>query len=421
MAKITFKKMTLDARKDGVEQAERLARRFVDAKGRLTERDTGRAINRSASSTSRHVQRLAKIMLTGRWKEDISQFVRTKKGYLKDGRQRCLAFIEAAKINPSLKISFWMKDGIEDKDAYAISSNSRGQSARDLSEANGLEKTHGSIAKYILNRGLSSKAIFIAEESLETAENWKREMSLVQTALNGAPRIATAPVIAALVRALINTRRKKDVLRFCEILTGGIPNPKRPWEANAYSLARTLLSKVAHNNEDCFRTYRLTEAGFDQFINRVKIHPSDSIRIASKELYPLPGEAVQDAGSKPVMLVPVVGTAGKLIGQTIDRILKGGNVPLHGVAYKRIPPRTKICLFVPAQKRIIGTGIVQKVGMNVKHVLEMTLSKIEPKSADITIDKLFNLSIAQKRMPDLQRMSKEITKINESDVKVLVG
>lgn len=85
--------------------------------------------NRRATETT--YRKYARDMLAGRWIDTGVPIVRrASDGRIIDGGNRIAAVIEAGKVDPSIKVSFTVAEGVPD-DAFAVIDTGRGRSARD--------------------------------------------------------------------------------------------------------------------------------------------------------------------------------------------------------------------------------------------------------------------------------------------------
>jgi hypothetical protein len=427
MPKNPFKLLVLDARNGGVEKARQLCRRFIDKKGRPTEDDTGIAINRKSSPL--HVQRLARKMITGRWKDCSSPFAQTKKGYLKQGRHRCLAFIEAAKVVPDLKLKFWIQTGIPDESAYAYKADEKAESISDRWVADGQKHAkHAAISRFILFKGCSPVNRIITEDVRDFASAHQKDICRIESLLQGKEKVSAAHIVAPITRAFLSTRKAREIARFCAILVGEIPNIKKcPWEKTVYLLREIILVTPSRCTMNLVYLYRVTEAVLQLFLE--KAPPPEKIRPAKGELFLLPGDTVFSPGEKPAFLVPLLGTGGRAIEKTISNFLTKGVIPIKGLKFGRLQRNSKLLVFVPnhsgrsspsTRDNLLATAVFSKVQHNEEEDMpEMIAKEVKKISGHITADKLYDLSIAQRKLLDFKRMASEITKIHPKDIEIL--
>jgi hypothetical protein len=399
--------ITLDAANGGVRWAQELLKKSEGS-------------NRSLRSS--HVQKLAKIMLGGRWQSDASSsFVITKSGMLKEGQHRLRAFIEAAKVNPKLIISFWLRSGVPDEQAYAVQANAAAHSFADMLESNNLNGQNGPILKLIMNRGMSigAKAAVSAEAILNRGRQLDAVINQVRGMVADKKMIKTAPVLAAITRALINTSKRKEIERFCKILTHEeIPSMNAPWERWPLMLSDHLMTESSRNCQEVLASYRKTQAALQMFLERAE--PSDRVRPARAELFPLAGDTQADNTKLgTAYLIPVRGR-GPRNGQTIiQEAIQKKVIALPEVLAQRMLPNTPVCLLDQGSRRVAAVGILKRSATNVKQALELTFSQLKATTGPEITTKLIDLSVSHRRFPEVDRMMREVTRITEGDVEIL--
>lgn len=448
---ISYDELTLDASKDGVQKAEQLAARFVDKKGRLlTDAQIGdggavETINRE--SVRKQVLKLMRIMLRGvnvplGWQEKGSEeLVMTESGYLKDGRHRMLAFIEAAKVNPALKITFILKKGVPDDEAAAVNINRQPQSLRDIASANGYVKFNASVSKFIYNRGMGNSRSLPDEDVLEMLRQWDSSINEVKANLteeNGNPKlkVGTAQVVAAITRGFLSAHIRPDgtinpdakkmqqarnaIMRFCEVLGGAMPDKGKPEECHPYGLSKIFLSRNGSQKVvECKRDYDTAEFALQMYLEKA---PSCDIKMARRELFPLPGEASPIKKGNIAYLIPVASRGRTTMEDMAEKMMETGQIFLDSLNFKRIKARSAVCVYLPRGGKVFAVGRAGKVEMVAGSPALKINGLVRVKEMpEITPAKLIQLSLSERgRVPEVEKLAKQATKLYDSDISILV-
>ena len=397
---VKFKKITLDAAKDGVAIANRLL-----------------SVMMNRTPGPKHVKELANLMLGGHWKTNGStEIVVTNTGKLVEGQHRLLAFIEAAQHNPNLKVSFWLKTGVPDEESYATQANIKHWTCGDMLEREGMDKTIGGVVKLILSKGSSSVCRSTHETILQKAKEWAGTIERVRNDIEDASRIKTAAVIAAIVRALIVTKRATAIRRFCEILSGesAAKSPVERWARQLYK-DLNASARAPRNHDEVLRSYQKTEAALFGFLEGTPCYERQ-IRAARKEMFTLPGEIIFVPNDRtPRFLTSIRGAGKRTSAEAIKAVLADKVVSLQGKIQRRIPSGAKLALVTLADRRLVVVatvkGVVTSPTTGVQKLALLNATAVTPPK-EIDFSKLSSYP----RVPDI---SKEIVPITASDMENL--
>jgi len=408
---ISFKKIVLDASKDGVAIAQSI-------------------LAKSANRTSRpgQVSVLARIMLEGRWKGEGSNVMTfDDRGHLRAGEHRIRAFIVAAGVNPKLKIHIWARYGVPEDQAYASQCNEVPFTAGDALEFCGEDKTNGGIIKLVESRGYSW-CKYVHEDVVDAAKRYGEIIKLIKERIKARKKIKTAPVIAALVRGILSTGKREEVLRFCDVMSEG--QVKTGAEKWAIRLSQVLSEEKVRKQKEVLRSYQRTEAALAAYLDGKSCNV-EKVRPASRELFLLKNEKDAKATDNTPRFLISLHRSGISNEELVKRILTEKQVSLYGLIHRRIPSGSKVVVAVSSGKgasgrlpdrkiALFGTVNGQGSGNDGVSVLKLlNAERIDP-NKPIGTEKLIKMSISKGSLPDWNLLSKKPIPITAGDMALLL-
>lgn len=362
-------------------------------------------------------------MLRGDWHDEAStDLVVADTGKLMGGGHRLRGFIMAAAVKPDLRITFRIKYGLTEEEAFAVQANTKAFTAKAYLELAGINPIVGPAARLVLTRGANNTGAF-SEDIRDQSAKYEKPIAAVLDHLQqvgSRKKVAIAGVAAAVTRALISrSERKDDILRFCDIVAGKPNVSPRPFDDYPQKLARIILQKQIRTTEDVKYTYLVTEFALQGFLERAA--PIDKLRVARGELFPLRNEP--DPNEKPIALL-IPAPYGHAIGAIETKRLS-----LNVQRYRAIKPGSAIYVCGwnarchrapdPRTQRIVAVGR-GKLAISPKGLPEIEFSVIGPVDAPpFDYMTLMKLSCAQRRIPTLEQFGRMITQLTKSDIEAL--
>lgn len=236
----------------------------------------------------------------------------------------------------------------------------------------------GAIIKHMRYAFDNPRAGMKAPEVITLAKKYEEEVSFSHECFKNirTPRIAIAPVLAVVARAIhCHPHKKSDIKRFCSVLRDGMsldesgnPTVVQNRDHLAVVLRDALLQQRNHKGADICHTYRKAETALYRYIHNIELNAH--ISPTRDELFPIAEDEAPQSGNPAetrYFVVPSKVLRCSALSVDIKKMVSRQCLPLKSKKMTRVMrPDDKVCVlgFDKLGWMARLTGSIKKVNAN---------------------------------------------------------